>query len=123
MLIRLGREFRRRGMHRHRRGLTVYWWAVTKGLAQGPTHELDVHWNDEHVALWASVLGLPGATPMPRRPVGSPCPRCAAQPGQASSRRTVLVFEEGAAFRCDDCGDHWLEPTPPEKVKRRPLGG
>lgn len=111
LVSRLGAAFRARGMEGHRKSLAVFWLALRKGLLeQRRDRLLEVRWSEQHVIEWMETLQLPPyERALPVQPKGAPCPACAPEPGQVSSRRTELVFDRGARLRCDRCGLRWLE--------------
>ena len=109
LVVRLGREFVRRGMAQHARVLRLYYLAVKAGLV-GAGGEVEVRWDRALTEEWMKTFRV---TPFEQhyelRPPGVPCFRCWAVPGnERSSARTELVFPGGARIRCDICGARWL---------------
>lgn len=125
-IVKLGREFRRRGMKDHVRVLRVYYLAARAGLV-GVNGKLDVHWSREMTEDWLrtlSVAPFDGAYEV--KLPGVPCFKCRAPKGSHhSTARTELVFPGGARMRCDTCGARWVVleegralPPSPEAVTR-----
>ena len=109
MVVRLGREFVRRGMHEHARALRLYYVALRAGLAQRGA-KVDVRWDRALTEEWMKTLRLhPFDGHYEVRLPGVPCLRCRAPKGNdRSSARTEVVFPGGARMRCDCCGARWL---------------
>lgn len=106
---RLGRAFRAKGMESQARRLRVFWLAARHGLLSGK-NELNVQWSEAHLDDWLRTLRLPPFEhEIEVQPRGAGCPSCPRPMGAVPSSRTVLVWPEGARFRCDECGREWLE--------------
>lgn len=108
LVIALGREFRRRGMHEHAKKLRLYYLAVKSGLTVG-AHEADLHWSEEFTIEWMKTLRLPPfENDFPVHPQGWKC-QCPTGASTAAPATVELTFPGGARKRCPACVAVWLE--------------
>jgi hypothetical protein len=104
LVVRLGREFSRRGMREECRRLRLYYLALDHGLAAG-RHRVEVCWDEDLVLEWLRLLRVePFEGDYPVRPTTS-CASCVNRPGTVV---TTAVFPGGAKLQCLQCGSRWL---------------
>lgn len=102
VLVALGKEFRRRGMHAQAEHLASYY----RGN-QG--HRAPYAWDDSHVVAWLKRLRIsPHEFTLPALAPGSDCPSCGPQ-SIFGGRRTLCTWPGGAEFICGRCETKWLE--------------
>jgi hypothetical protein len=104
LVVRLGREFSRRGMREECRRLRLYYLALEHGLCVGK-NRIDVAWDEGLVVEWLRILRVP---PHDRHyPVRSST-LCAGCEHRAGTVVTKLVFPGGARMECLQCGARWI---------------
>ena len=104
LVVRLGREFSRRGMREECRRLRLYYLAIDHGLGTG-RHRVELSWDEDLVLEWLRLLRVaPYERDYPIRRTTS-CARCVNRPGTVV---TVHVFPGGAKLQCLQCGAGWL---------------
>jgi hypothetical protein len=104
LVVRLGREFSRRGMREECRRLRLYYLALEHGLVAGK-NRIEVSWDEDLVIEWLRILRVPPHhRHYPVRP-GTLCAHCEHRPGTVV---TKLVFPGGARMECLQCGARWI---------------
>ena len=104
LVVRLGREFSRRGMREECRRLRLYYLALEHGLCAGK-NRIEVAWDEDLVVEWLRILQVPPHHGhYPARP-STLCARCEHRPGTVV---TKLVFPGGARMECLQCGARWI---------------
>ena len=106
LVVRLGREFSRRGMREECRRLRLYYLALEHGLvASSGKSRIEVAWDSDLVIEWLRILRVPPHhRDYPLRP-GTLCIDCEQRPGTVV---TKLVFPGGARMECLQCGARWV---------------
>ena len=104
LVVRLGREFSRRGMREECRRLRLYYLALEHGLCTRQ-NRIEVAWDEQLVIEWLRILRVPPHhRHYPVRP-STLCIDCEQRPGTVV---TKLVFPDGACLECLQCGGRWI---------------
>ena len=105
LVVRLGREFSRRGMREECRRLRLYYLALEHGLVAAGKNRIEVAWDEDLVIEWLRILRVP---PHHRHYPVRPSTLCARCEQRAGTVVTKLVFPGGARMECLQCGGRWI---------------
>jgi hypothetical protein len=109
VVVALGQEFVRRGMHPHAAKLRAFYRELrcrksTRGA-----------WDESMVIDWAGMLKIPPFEFLyTQRESGAKCVSCRRRPGGPSLVDTRTVFPGGHVSKCRGCGDEWLVEDSPK---------
>lgn len=108
LIVALGREFARRDMQAHLRGLRVFYSALrARRRAQAALNPPP--WTEDLVLDWLAIMRIP---PFEHHYAvlsrSAPCPTCSG--GNASGLDVVnrAVHVGGLVSECKHCGEQWL---------------
>lgn len=115
LVVRLGKEFDRRGMTDHVKLLRTFYAEALQRDRAARRHPRRPPWTEGIVLEWMAIFHLPpfeSVYPVLAR--GAPCPQCESAPENVHLTR--LVFPGGILTLCRRCQARWV-------VEERPKAG